>query len=158
MKCNEVKCRLNQKGFCLAPNANSCIIPKMGFEEAKERIFQAWEKFGNRGFTSIPFCPGCMTPLLTTNETVEMGKAFGYAEYGRIGSIISNSYLRKAVGFSFYVPGNEEMAELLDHRVVVHPFCDECFRHMGEKEFEETTERNLVLSRRFIPHGKIKLE
>ena len=157
MKCNEKDCKFNPHGICLAPNPNSCIIPKRGWPKVQEQTFQNWEKFGYNGVTSLPFCPGCMMPLLTFNENLKMAKAFSQSKISKVEHIISNSLLRKAVGFAFYVPRNEKMANLLNHRVIVHPFCRECFKHTGKKEFEETVERNLALSRRFLPHAKIKV-
>ncbi len=113
-------------------------------EKIFEKMFEAWTKFAWRGLSFINFCPGCMKPLLTEDEAIKLGQAFSKSDHEAFKDVISG----RAAGFAFYVPRNEEMALLLEHRVIIHPFCSECGKHAGEEWWEDRVEQNIVLSRR----------
>ena len=123
-------------------------------EKIFEKMFEALKKFAWRGFSAINFCPGCMKSLLTSDEAIKLVQAFSKSDHEAFNDIIGG----RAAGFAFYIPRNEEMALLLEHRVIIHPFCSECGKYFGEEWMEDRVEQNIVLSRRYIPHPKIKLK
>ena len=148
--CINYSCCLNTQGQCTAPNPKTCILKnKFGSGSLKNE-----RKFGWRGCSVVTFCPGCMTPLLTQKEAEEIANAFMSHNIERIHSIIRKNGL--AAGFGVYVAGKEDLAQLLEHRIIVHPACYVCSVNFGLPEYEERCETNIIMSRRFLTKNRVK--
>lgn len=111
------------------------------------------KKLKLKGHTVITFCPGCMRPLLPEPSAVELGQAFACHDFDTMVNIVKPY----AAGFAIFVPTNEEMAQLLDHRVVVYPCCSHCSKRREEPGFLDEIERNIALSRRLFSHRKVEV-
>ena len=147
MNCQITDCDWNIQGYCSAPHPEYCITPKQTPEELNE----TWAKYGQRGFSITNFCPGCMTQLFTMAEGKRAAQAFSKADFPGVKA----SFSKYSAGFGIYVPGNEEYAQLLSHRVIVHPICSRCMKHAGEPWFEEKVERSIALSLRYVRRLKL---
>lgn len=117
-----------------------------GAEEDKTK--ELISRYAWRGFSVISYCPSCLTPLLTTREMKLIGEAWMLGNPEKV--IETFNRIPGVAGFGIYIPGNEEYAQLLEHRYVIHPICYACSLHVGEPEYERKTEENIVVARRFI--------
>jgi len=102
-------------------------------------------RFAWRGFTVVNFCPGCMRPILSL-ELVKMIGRVWMEQPQMVTKIFDNVY--GVAGFAVFIPGNEEQAQLLNHRYVIYPICYECASHLRELGFLEKIEENIILARR----------
>jgi len=154
-QCPITQCEFNHGGLCLTPGTvKHCLTRKMGAGKTRRETEEKWRKYAWRGHTVANFCPGCFKLLLTVEEAQKIGEYFAKGEFNEMRAIFSK---RTAI-FGIYVPGREDIAQLLSHRAIIHPRCSHCSQHIGEPWFENLVERNIVLGLRYLPRLKQQRE
>lgn len=104
-------------------------------------------KYGHKGFSATTYCPRCMTPILTWQDTKKLLAAYLEGDIDKCHKIIQG----KASAFTFFIANNKRMAQLLNYHAIIYPLCPSCTPHSKNvgKEYTDIVEHNLALGRRY---------
>ena len=114
-------------------------------EQAGSRELLA--KYGHKGFSATTYCPRCMTPILTWQDTKKLLAAYLEGDIDKCHKIIQG----KATAFALFIANNKRMAQLLNYHAIIYPLCPSCAPHSKNRgrEYTDVVETNLALGRRY---------
>lgn len=122
------------------------------------------KKFCSEGITGLSMCAYCGSVILSENQVKTMVAAIE-AHLIRNDKKRSDILLQEIFNVNplvrcvnFYICGNEEIAQLLSHRLIVYPLCACCEVNFGHSGLADIAEQRIVLALRTAPREKMSKE